>query len=416
MIIIFYNKYLKEEKEDISNFIKLRQSFYGNEVYGVEDFEKFKFLITLFGKQQQNYYLVLSGSASKEFLDSGYYDNNRVMDFIIYCYDKNKYLPLKEKYNSISMIEDENFDNVIEKIKTTIPSEENSFFEIKNYSSFLIEEEYKGSPLEKHIEMSKFFDENYETPSFNENIKKEIIELLNKIAQTKNEFEEAKEIIENIYDEKDLINCYTAESIIVYCLNKCLREVDNKFIKFAGLLNYALYKYYYDHPEINVTQDTIFYRKLIISIKDLYSYDIFENHIICFPSFTSTSIDENAFPYPEIKKHNSSMFKDKELNNNFGQYREKCVLLKIYYKYDELNQCPAFDIKYCSHFHNEKEFVFPPFSFFRILKFNSNSGTSEDPVVIELEVIPRKQNLERKLKFGGSLFYNTFNNCMDWEE
>ena len=31
MIIIFYNKYLKEEKEDISNFIKLRQSFYGNE-------------------------------------------------------------------------------------------------------------------------------------------------------------------------------------------------------------------------------------------------------------------------------------------------------------------------------------------------------------------------------------------------
>jgi hypothetical protein len=131
MIIIFYNKYLKEEEEDISNFIKLRQSFYGNEVYGVEDFEKFKFLITLFGKQQQNYYLVLSGSASKEFLDSGYYDNNRVMDFIIYCYDKNKYLPLKEKYNSISMIEDENFDNVIEKIKTTIPSEENSFFEVK---------------------------------------------------------------------------------------------------------------------------------------------------------------------------------------------------------------------------------------------------------------------------------------------
>ena len=43
MIIIFYNKYLKEEEEDISNFIKLRQSFYGNEVYGVEDFEKFKF-------------------------------------------------------------------------------------------------------------------------------------------------------------------------------------------------------------------------------------------------------------------------------------------------------------------------------------------------------------------------------------
>ena len=71
-----------------------------------------------------------------------------------------------------------------------------------------------------------------------------------------------------------------------------------------------------------MTQDTIFYRKLIISIKDLYSYDIFENHIICFPSFTSTSIDENAFSYPEITCHSALSFK---LWHLFGRQQIKAI-------------------------------------------------------------------------------------------
>ena len=36
MIIIYYDKSLKSQKENLFNFIKLRKTFYGNEIYGVD--------------------------------------------------------------------------------------------------------------------------------------------------------------------------------------------------------------------------------------------------------------------------------------------------------------------------------------------------------------------------------------------
>ena len=132
----------------------------------------------------------------------------------------------------------------------------------------MLEKEYYGTPLELHRKISYYFDEGYNTPGYNENIKIKILDLLNKIAQTKSDYEEAKGIMENIYNEVDLIKCYTSESIIYRFLNQCLREIDDKFTEFAGLLNYALYKYYYDNPDIQITQDITLYRKAVISIKD----------------------------------------------------------------------------------------------------------------------------------------------------
>lgn len=169
--------------------------------------------------------------------------------------------------------------------------------------------------MEVHKEIFKSYDENFKTPSFNVNIKTRILDLLNKIAHSNNDYENSKKIVDNINNEVDMINCYTAENIFVYSLNKCLREVDGKFIEFAGLLNYALYKYQWDHPEINITKDMVFYRKLVISIKDLYSYDQFEGDIICYPSFVSTSTNPNVFKFR--KTHNRSLsVVVKNLNKN----------------------------------------------------------------------------------------------------
>ena len=301
MIIIYYDKNLKNSNENINNIIKLRKAFYGNEIYGVDTLDNLKFLIKLFKKTNQNYYIISSGSGAKEFLSSGYYDENinRIIDFMIYCFNKEAYLPLLQ-CSKISMVENIDFENIINKIKNE--NKENEMQALRHYSSFLLIEEYKGTPIKVHKKISHYFDENYSTPSFDENIKKTILDILNKIAQTKYDYENAKNIIENIEEETDLIRCYTAESIIVYFLNKCLREVDNKLIEFAGLLNYALFKYYHDNPEININEDMTFYRKLAIPIKDLYAYDLFEGKIICFPSFFSISNDIDAFNFPMIKK------------------------------------------------------------------------------------------------------------------
>lgn len=417
MIIIYYDKNLKNE-ENMGNFIQLREALYGEEVYGVNTFDKFKYLISLFSKTNQNYYIISSGSCAKEFLSSEYFEKKRIIDFYIYCFDKSKYLPLMKEYSSISMIEDINFDNVLNKIKLNFSNPEIKDI-LKHCSSFLLEKEYYGKPLETHKKLYKYFDEDYNKPSFDENIKNNILDILQKIAQTKDDYETAKCILENIYNEVDLIKSYTAESIIYKFLNKCLREVDDKFIEFAGLLNYALFKYYFDHPEIKITEDMTFYRKLVISIKDLYSYEQFEGKIICFPSFTSTTIDPDLFYFSTIKNHKLSMYSKIYTLYGSGQHKEfkkeKCVLLKIKYKYNESNFCPAFNINLISNYENEKEFLFPPFTFFRICKFISAEGTSSDPVIIELEIIPTKENLGIYLKEGGKIIYEQNQECMIWD-
>ena len=412
MILIYFDKALKNDEENLPNFIRVRKAFYGNEIYGVDTLDKLKFLISLFHKKEEYYYIISSGSGADELIKSGYYEDKRIMDFIIYCYNKKKYMHYLG--GKISMIENKNFDNVINHLKDKQPvSNEKDI--LKHCSSFLLEEEYNGTPLKVHQKMSQYFDENYNIPAFDQNIKNKILDLLNKIAQTKSDYENAKNILENVNDEVNLIKCYTAESIIVYFLNKCLREIDDKCIEFAGLLNYALYKYYFDHPEIKITKDVTLYRKLVISIKDLYAYDLFEGKIICFPAFTSTSIDPDAFPFPVVKTHKlstysiiSPLFQKEEKKAT----RDKCVLLKFNYKYNENNICPAFDINNVSVFESEKEFLFPPFSFFRISKFISAEGTSIDRVIIELEVIPKKEILEKYLKKGGTIIYDKNENCM----
>ena len=430
MIIIYFDKNLKKEEENINNFIKLRETFYGNEVYGVDTLDKFKYLISLFGKLNSYYYLITSGGGAEEFLNSGYYEENRIINFVIYCFNKNKYLPLMQKYKRISMIENESFDNVIEHLKESFPeclSKEKDI--LKHCSSFLLEKEYKGTPLQIHQKMAEYFDDKFDTPAFDEKIKEKILNTLNKIAQQKSDYEKAKEILDEIKDENDLIKCYTAESIIVYFINKCLREVDKNCIEFAGLLNYALFKYYFENPSININEDTIFYRKLALSIKDLYAYDLFEGSIICFPSFTSTSIDIDAFKDPDIKPVRLSSFGKKMIPFGkqvfpFGKSddnekeiftKEKCVLMKFNYKYNDLNYCPCFNIIKASEFSSEKEFLFPPFSFFKITKYISAKGDENDPIIIELEVIPKRENLEQYLKIGGFVYYDKDENIMNYD-
>jgi len=400
MIIIYYDRQLKSSDENIDNFIKLRKTFYGNEIYGVYEFDKFKYLLSLFLKTCQSYYIILSGSGAKEFFNSGYYEENknRIIGIFIYCLNIDQYLPLKKVYPRISMIENISFDNIIKDIqaKESLSYKEDDI--LKQYSSFLILEEYfLKAPSQIHEKICEYFDENYNKPSFDENAKKKILNLLNLIAQTKKDFNGASKILEDINDEKDLIKCYTDESIIVYFLNKCLREVNNKMLEFVGLMNYALFKYYHDNPQIEIKEDMIFYRKMNIPIKDLYSYDLFEGKIICFPAFTSTSIYKDAFYFNPIAK-------DKTVYGVVN--REKHILLKIYYKFNEAYQCPCFNIQECSKFKDEKEYLFNPFSFFKILKIIMNEGTEENPVIIELKVIPKAKDFQKNLKNGGKVLFD----------
>ena len=47
MILIYFDKNLKSSEENLSNFIKIRKAFYGDEIYGVDTLDKLKILISL---------------------------------------------------------------------------------------------------------------------------------------------------------------------------------------------------------------------------------------------------------------------------------------------------------------------------------------------------------------------------------
>ena len=178
MILIYYDKTLKTSRENLPNFIQVRKAFYGDEIYGVDTLDKLKALISLFHKTGEYYYIISSGSGAEELLKSEYYEDKKILDFIIYCFNKEKYLPYLG--GRISMIENENFDNVINHLKS---KQEISYEKdiLKNCSSFLLKDEYNGTPLKVHRKLSEYFDENYNTPAFDQNIKNKILDLLSKI-------------------------------------------------------------------------------------------------------------------------------------------------------------------------------------------------------------------------------------------
>ena len=60
----------------------------------------------------------------------------------------------------------------------------------------------------------------------------------------------------------------------------------------------------------------------------------------------------------------------------------------------------------------KKNFYFLRFHFFRISKFISAKGTKKEPVIIEMEVIPKKEILEKRLKKGDTIIYDKKENCM----
>ena len=96
-----------------------------------------------------------------------------IIGIFIYCLNIDEYLPLKKVYPRISMIENVSFDNIIKDIQTKESLSYKEDAMLKQYSSFLILEEYfLKAPSQIHEKICEYFDENYNKPSFDENAKK----------------------------------------------------------------------------------------------------------------------------------------------------------------------------------------------------------------------------------------------------
>ena len=111
---------------------------------------------------------------------------------------------------------------------------------------------------------------------------------------------------------------------------------------------------------------------MYLNPKEIKLYQQSCKRVICYPSFTSTSIKKNGFT---PNKYNNE---------------DELVLLII----EQNNTKSTVLISQLSEYPKEEEYLFLPFSFFKILKVELKKGTDEDPHIIYLLALDSDKPIE----------------------
>lgn len=154
---------------------------------------------------------------------------------------------------------------------------------------------------------------------------------------------------------------------------------------------------------INNEENKILYRGICIDYLNILSYQINLGKIICFQTFLSTSIIEKiAHQFSRLneidyKKENLKFSLEMKIEINFSN-----------------NLYPlCFDISSISQSPNEKEFLFHPFTFFRLKNYKINYG--KNILNLELEAIGKQEILEPGINNGRKLIYDKIQNIIKLE-
>ena len=270
---------------------------------------------------------------------------------------------------------------------------------LNNFISF---EDYKNGFIYLHKILSEFFDENYSNLNYQYEYKQYFINFLN----SKN-IDEKSSIIEwasriNTGTINEFILAYTGETPLCYSLNKWLREFNlyqfEKIKYFAGPFSYSLYKYAHDNPKMKINFSKRFYRKMVLKSYDYEDYKSNIGQIICYPAFTSVSESD-------IPKYSSPNLESIRINDIKSD--DIYVVLYIDYKCNNTSYpTPCVNISYETANYGEKEYIFPPFSFFRIENVENRSGTSKDPHIIYMTVPNKRILIEFAIKNNKPIYYD----------
>ena len=129
---------------------------------------------------------------------------------------------------------------------------------------------------------------------------------------------------ESLVDKENFVELsireYTKESRFCYFFNRIMRNFEVGVLSLAyymGPFLYAAYDYVLQRQSLGIYQDMKLYRNIECSEFDYYLYRMNLNHIICFPSITSTSI---------VPKEFAPTLLSKQINNHIGMSKN---LIKI---------------------------------------------------------------------------------------
>ena len=351
--------------------------------------------------------LIITGSKYEkvmEYLIKNRYDH-LIKNICIYCMNVDNYLHLKINNNKIKGVYN-TCEDIVKFIKD-ISSEEFIQYPITKIISY---NDYKNKYYERHEKISEFYGD------LTKETYKEYSQKLLKYINSKKEkdFKIArKELIEGFktFDiDQDLNNLnkiikeYSKDTIYPM-INNNLRNFDDEVYEiisyYTARLMYALNK---RTKELNsyFTKNNTVYRGESVNFVKILPYERLKGKIVVLSAFTSTSKDfsvaANDFAQREISK------------KIFNENRKFSVIYYIQ-NIQKKNCFPCgIDIQEISEYDNEKEILFQPFSFYLVKNviFNFNKYT----VDIYLELIPKEEIFEEKIRFGKKIVYDKTKNLM----
>ena len=351
------------------------------------------------------FHLIVTGSKYEKVMKNliKYKYDHLFQNICIYCFNIKKYSYISKENKKVKGIYDDP-KNVVKFIK------DYSSNEIKDYPlrKIISYNDYKEKYYERHEKISEFYgDLTKETYKLNS-------KKIEKVINSKEEKElriKKKELIESLktFDLKeDMKNLYKiiheyTKNTFYSSLNLWLRTFDDLAYEviayYTARLMYAL-NYYGSETKSFFTKNKILYRGESVKYINILPYERAKGKIILFSAFTSTSEDLSVAEDFSKRKKSIEIFK---------QQKKYSLIYKInnHIKY---NCVPCgVDIHKISEY-NEKEILYQPFSFYFVknTKFDHNQYTAD----IDLELIPRIEILEEKMRKGGKIVYNKENNVM----
>ena len=393
--IIYYDENLKNpENSDNCTFFDMNIN---GTFYGCHYFELFKIVCEKIKNTKKEFILISSGSCSQKVFEYCY-NIKEIREYYIYCFNVDKYKPLMDEYPKLKGIYD-----VFEKLKEKFYSIKPMKMDFISSSNLIYFEDYSRLYIKLHYEFIRKYSlfKILKSHDYNESEFLSLVEekrpdfmdlakqLFPKTKETIDFFKEntdAKEEIinevfktdENILNDNVItyIKNYTAETFYYRYLNKFLRI--GNFEAFRILSSHIakfIYKLY-EFREKNILDENPnkLYRKMYLDPEDVKIYKKSVGKVICYPAFTSTSLNTNFTPDPD------------------GDLLQ-LVILDI----EPNNTKSTISISKYSEYEKEEEYLFLPFSFFKIKKVKLCEGNRDNPHIIYLKALDSEKPIEQIL-------------------
>ena len=318
---------------------------------------------------------------------------------IIFCFYIDKYIPLKNKYSKLRDVLN-TFDGIFTKLNDT-----NIYNDAKIIGNKMITfDEYKNKYINLHKKLAEFFNSNYYSMEYQSKYKTFFNDFINISDANESDKGLIKVWVDRVTNGtvKEFIEAYTGETPLCYSLNKWLRNCNegefDKIKYFAGPFSYSLYKFAYDDKNNGIYNSKKFYRKMTIKLSNFYLYKILEGELICYPAFTSTSEkDISKYNFPTSTAINVNQLSPNDIS---------VVLIIQYNCKGSSYPTPCVNASGYSVNAGEQEFIFPPFSFFKIVKVEEHEGKPNNPHVIRMTTPSKKSLIEFEIKKNKTINYN----------